>query len=751
MNERDLFIAALQIDSRAQRQDYLDEACGRDETLRQQVETLLAAHDRADGFLQTPVLVQVGAVIDLQDRTVESPSLSFLSPPLEPDELGRLGHYRVLRLLGQGGMGMVFLADDARLQRQVALKVMRPELASNPDSRQRFLREGRAAANIRSDHVVQIYHVDQEGKLPYLVMELLHGQSLAERLAQEQRLPLSLSLRITRETAEGLAAAHAAGLIHRDIKPANIWLEEPGGRVKLLDFGLARARTGPLITQRHVILGTPAYMAPEQAGGQPLDERCDLFSLGAVLYHMLTGQRPFAGEDLMAVLSSLAKGTTHPAAGLVPGLPTGVTKLLDSLLAKEPADRPASAAEVARTLMALEQDAAEFAPATDQKPSLVRTGIKTATSARRRRLAIVGGLGLSTLAIVLVVASLAGVFRGRNGNDQATAGGETPTPTALPNVAGPPALAEIPPAREFTLTGHDSQIQSLAFTADSKTLISAEYRQGKVLFWDVARHDEIFRMFTVPGGWLECLALDPHQHWLAASPGGAIGQKHQGIRLFHFSEREPAGELPGHTDRVTQLAFLKDGRTLVSTGYDGSIRCWDVEKQQEGKPLRERGSRIDCLDVWEDGKGGLRLALAGQHFASLNDVILEKFPYGPGRAAQSPDGTILACSKQERVSMPRMSYVTLWQLPGQTALGELPDAPKAEGLAFTPDSKNVIVTGATYTCIYEAATREQVARIEHPDRAVSLAVSPDGHWLAIGTVKGPIRVWHLPTVLAQPR
>jgi hypothetical protein len=441
MNERDVFIAALQKKSRAQRQEYLDEACGGDEALRRDVEALLAAHERAGSFLQGPVFFHLGAAVgdpghpDLAqpaaggDRERDAPRAETtsprtgsarekstetqggatepeppysgpLSPPQGPDELGRLGHYRVLRLLGQGGMGTVFLAEDARLQRPVALKVMRPELAANPEGRQRFLREAQAAAHVRSDHVVTIYHVDQEGDLPYLVMEVLHGQSLAEALEQEGRLPLGQCLKIARETAEGLAAAHACGLIHRDVKPGNVWLEGPAGRVKLLDFGLARARTGPLITQRHVILGTPAYMAPEQAAGQPLDARCDLFSLGAVLYHMLTGQRPFAGDDVLAVLSSLANVTPTPAASLVPGLPAGVAELLDRLLAKGPAGRPESAAEVARTLLALEQGAAGAAPLADKLP-------------RRRLLALAGALGVVGLAAGLLVAALSGAFRDR--------------------------------------------------------------------------------------------------------------------------------------------------------------------------------------------------------------------------------------------------------------------------------------------------------------------------------------------------
>jgi WD40 repeat protein len=209
------------------------------------------------------------------------------------------------------------------------------------------------------------------------------------------------------------------------------------------------------------------------------------------------------------------------------------------------------------------------------------------------------------------------------------------------------------------------------------------------------------------------------------------------------------GELQEHTDRVEQLVFLRDGKTLLSAGFDGSIRSWDVEAKRESTPLRASGPRIDSLDVWEDPAAGLRLALGGQHFVSLNDLVLERFPYGPGRAVLSPDGTMLACSKQDRVARPNMSYVALWRVADTAPLGDLPAAPLAAGLAFTPDGRHVIVVGSGSTIIYAAATRREVARIAPPGSAVSVAVSPDGSWLAIGTLRGEIHIWHLPTLLGQ--
>ncbi len=211
----------------------------------------------------------------------------FLAPAELPDELGRIAGYRVLKVLGSGGMGIVMEAEDMQLGRRAALKVMRPMLAASPAARTRFLREARAAAAIQHDNVVTIYQVGEHDGLPYLAMQLLDGEPLARRLARQGKFPLAETVRIGRQIAAGLAAAHAREVVHRDIKPDNIWLETEGDRVKILDFGLAHVADNlPRLTQSGAVAGTPAYMAPEQIANEAVDPRSDLFSLGCVLYEM---------------------------------------------------------------------------------------------------------------------------------------------------------------------------------------------------------------------------------------------------------------------------------------------------------------------------------------------------------------------------------------------------------------------------------------------------------------------------------
>ncbi|MFO0926675.1 MAG: ABC transporter substrate-binding protein [Gemmataceae bacterium] len=285
--------------------------------------------------------------------TAPSELFPFLAPPRQSDEIGWLGTYRVRQLLGQGGMGIVFLAEDTQLERPVALKVMNAEGARDPEARRRFLREARMMAALRSDHIVTIHQVGEVNNVPYLAMEFLQGETLAAWLERGRRPTLAQVLDIGLQVARGLESAHAAGLVHRDIKPANLWIE-PGGRIKILDFGLARlTQDSATLTQRGMVVGTPAYMAPEQAEGAALDGRTDLFSLGCVLYELAAGEQPFAGPTPFAVLTAMVVRDPKPLHEVDPAIPRDLSRLVVQMLAKRPAERIASATAVIEALEAI--------------------------------------------------------------------------------------------------------------------------------------------------------------------------------------------------------------------------------------------------------------------------------------------------------------------------------------------------------------------------------------------------------------
>jgi urea transport system substrate-binding protein len=308
-------------------------------------------------------------------RTRPGPTFDYLHPPELPGELGRLGPYRVCRLLGSGGTGDVFEAEDVLLGRRAALKVLRPDRAREPRHRRRFLQEARSLAGVRHPNVVAVYQVGEADSargepLPFLAMECLAGETLEARLQREGRLPLADALAVARAVAEGLAGVHDAGLVHRDVKPANIFLcrgerdsgDRPtdsrplGAAVRLLDFGLARAAEPGVVdrlTEAGTVLGTPAYLSPEQARGRPLDGRSDLFALGVVLFRACSGRLPFEGSDTLSLLTALAVDEPPALDKIAPDVPPSLCALLAELLAKDPALRPTDARTVADRLDAI--------------------------------------------------------------------------------------------------------------------------------------------------------------------------------------------------------------------------------------------------------------------------------------------------------------------------------------------------------------------------------------------------------------
>lgn len=269
------------------------------------------------------------------------PLYAFLGPAAVPGHLGTLGKYRVVEKLGEGGMGFVFRGEDPKLGRSVALKVMRPDILARPLALDRFIRESRSAAAVTDPHVVIIFDFGEHNGLPFLAMELLAGQTLDGWLRDNGTAQPDAALAIARDVLRGLAAVHAHGLVHRDIKPSNLWID-PSGRVKVLDFGLTRG-TDTDLSAEGAVMGTPAYMSPEQAGGKPVDARSDLFSVGTVLYRMLTGSNPFARAETLPTLLAVATDEPLALSKAAPWVPPPFAAFVHKLLSKNPVGRPKDA------------------------------------------------------------------------------------------------------------------------------------------------------------------------------------------------------------------------------------------------------------------------------------------------------------------------------------------------------------------------------------------------------------------------
>jgi serine/threonine protein kinase len=342
----------------------------------------------------------------------ESMLKDILAAPSHPEMLGRLGRYEIERIIGAGGMGIVLKGYDSELNRPVAIKLLAPHLARVGAARQRFAREAKAAAAVVHEHVVAIHNVETDHSSPFLVMQFIAGESLQTRVDREGPLSVAEVLRIGVQAASGLAAAHAQGLVHRDVKPANILLEKGVERAYLTDFGLARASDDASLTYTGVVAGTPHYMSPEQADGQPISHRSDLFSLGSVLYFMATGHPPFRAERAMAVLKRTCHDPHRPAWQVNAEIPEALSVIIDRLLEKKPGARYASATEL--------RDALEEVLAAHQKGQL---------RYRRKKSAapwwLAAGAAVALLAIVVFVAS-------RNWRDGAKTGSPALAASASP-------------------------------------------------------------------------------------------------------------------------------------------------------------------------------------------------------------------------------------------------------------------------------------------------------------------------------
>ena len=423
----------------SERQAYLAAACAGNDALRLEVESLLASDERAKSFLETPAAVQVEDAIAARNL-----------------EGQRIGSYQVEAWIGAGGMGEVYRARDPKLNRQVAIKVLLPAVADDPDRLARFSREAQVLASLNHPHIAQIYGLEDAGGVRALVMELVEGPTLADRIATGA-IPIGEALSTAAQIAEALEAAHEQGIIHRDLKPANIKVREDG-TVKVLDFGLAKAldstasslvaagveavvspTLGANATAAGLIVGTAAYMSPEQARGKALDRRADLWAFGCVLYEMLTGRRAFDGESRASVMAAVDKN--EPDWTMLPAeTPATIRTLLRRCLERDRARRLDSAA-AAR----LEISDALTAPIT-------QTPVR-GTGHRRRRL-----VAMATTVGVALAAAIVTWIVGRPG----------PRAPALSSRFG----IVTPPARPLNVSSND---RDLALSPDGRYLV---YRFG---------------------------------------------------------------------------------------------------------------------------------------------------------------------------------------------------------------------------------------------------------------------------------
>jgi serine/threonine protein kinase len=632
---------------------------------------------------------------------------AFLEPPDEPGHIGRLGHFRILRVIGRGGMGLVLHAFDSHLQRDVAIKVLDPQLAQDQTARNRFCREARAAALVADDNIVAVHQVSrEEGQdLPYLVMQLIEGETLEDRLLREGRLPLAEIVRIGLQIASGLAAAHEKGLIHRDVKPGNILLEKGTDRVKLTDFGLARAAADLRVTRSGMVAGTPLYMAPEQARGEELDARADLFSLGVVLYEMAAGVPPFVGKTPLAVLRRLADEPHRPVREMNPDVPEWLAGIIDQLLAKKPAQRFQSAREVVNLL--------------EQHYLLLRTSSPNhlvCPKAKIRRKVVMLTVIAASAGVVATLLTLAGLRLLMPGEPA------SPQPAAIRSVDGPVWALAASPVADFLAIGRDN---------------------GTVEFWTPST-DEVQTTIKADRRLAWALAISPDGTYLAT--GGESGQ----ARLWTTADHQEVRKLEGGA--VRSVAFSHDGSLLALGGRDGSLTVVEVPSGKEvfHKMVYPNGwvsavtfspkngtvataSSDGQVSLWNARNGDERLQIRGPQKGGIFAL------------AFSPDASLLATGGWDHI-------VRLWNPSNGELQAELKGhSQDIRCLAFCPSGK-VLASGSEDTTVrlWNVEKRENRLVLKgHTGPVTTVAMSRDGKLFASGSRDGTVRVYNVPLRCSQ--
>lgn len=634
-------------------------------------------------------------------RHARSPEvrLDFLPPSDDPTHLGRLDQFAIRSVIGRGGMGIVLRGFDTYLERDVAVKVLDPAMADDELARKRFCRESRTAASVNHENVVAVHHVAHEESedIPYLVMQLIDGEALDDRLARG-RLDLKEIVGIGAQVAAGLAAAHEKGLIHRDVKPANVLLERGTNRVKLTDFGLARAAEDVRLTGTGLVTGTPLYMAPEQARGEELDARADLFSLGVLLYELCTGQTPFEAKTPLAVLKRLTDEPHRPVRQLNPDTPEWLAYVIDRLLAKSPADRFQTAREVADLLdfqWSAMKSSSDAVPVCPEKRAHRRRQILAA-------MAIVAVSALASAAAVLLWTGGRGareeasepplaVLRGGSGTVWGIGISPGDRTLAMAIEDGAIKLWDLEKRTvQATFTGHRGMAWTVMFSGDGSYLVTSG-DDNTARIWDVATGKTVMTLES-PGA-VRGAVFDREAHSVFTGDR----QGNIGVWDVRTGNRLRTWQHPG---AVFAVALSPDGKTVASAGTDRVVRLWDA------------------------GTGQERLALTG-HSGPLYSVAFRS------------DGKVLASAGWDRT-------VRLWD-PGS---GELLRVLEGHGkdiwaVDFAPDGKTLASAGQDGAVrVWDAATGQRLASFRGHDGTVhSLVFSRDGSRIASGGRDGTVHLW----------